>query len=58
MRNDIFQILDSFLGIGTDENFFKKCQVLSLIGSTDWVNFKNFHVNRHKLKNNNEIAKS
>ena len=48
----------SFLGIDIDEKFWKKSQVLSLIGSTNCMKFKNFHWNQHKLKNNNEIAKS
>jgi len=46
----------SFLGIGMDEKFWKKSQMLSLIGSVNCVNSKNFHLNHHELKNNNEIA--
>ena len=48
----------SFLSIDMDEKFWKRSQVLSLIASTNRVNLQNFHWNHHKLKNNNEIAKS
>jgi len=48
----------TFLGIDTDEKFWKKFQLLSLIESTNCMNFKHFHLNHYKWKNNNERAKS
>jgi len=58
LRSRFSDLLSLIFGYRYGWKILKKSQVLSSIGSTNCVNFKNFHWNHHKLKNNNEIAKS